>query len=63
MVPPNVVRRHASLAVDNPTRQARQNILKRGSMAMDQIKSIALDDVYKVYKQVVFFIYLYFHCF
>ncbi|KAE9555838.1 hypothetical protein FO519_000923 [Halicephalobus sp. NKZ332] len=47
----NAVRRHASLAVDNPTRQVRQNILKRGSLAMDQIKRIQLDDVYAVYKQ------------
>ena len=54
----NAVRRHASLAVDNPTRQVRQNILKRGSVAMDQIKKVQLDDVYAVYKQVTFFYFM-----
>uniref|UniRef100_A0A914Y892 Protein kinase domain-containing protein n=1 Tax=Panagrolaimus superbus TaxID=310955 RepID=A0A914Y892_9BILA len=55
LLPPSTsIRRHASLAVDNPSQQltARKgSSSKRGSVAMEQIKKIDLDEVYSVFKQ------------
>uniref|UniRef100_A0AC34FA99 Protein kinase domain-containing protein n=1 Tax=Panagrolaimus sp. ES5 TaxID=591445 RepID=A0AC34FA99_9BILA len=57
LLPPSTsIRRHASLAVDNPSQQlsARKgssSASKRGSVAMEQIKKIDLDEVYSVFKQ------------
>uniref|UniRef100_A0AC35G1I2 Protein kinase domain-containing protein n=1 Tax=Panagrolaimus sp. PS1159 TaxID=55785 RepID=A0AC35G1I2_9BILA len=64
LLPPTTsIRRHASLAVDNPSQQLIHNnhntarkgsssvVSKRGSVAMEQIKKIDLDEVYSVFKQ------------